>query len=176
MPSPFAPELATTRLALRAIAPTDAPALAAALWHDRDHLSPWIAVPRREPSLAWMRARIDALAAAFASGDRMLYTIRAHGDAALLGCVGLKPRTTAAYAVSYWLCASYTHRGYACEAAAAMCEAAFAQGGAERVLLECHPDNVRSARVARRLGFVETARRSTVQEWTLTTNRRTEHG
>jgi RimJ/RimL family protein N-acetyltransferase len=157
----------TQRLSLRAISHADAAALADALWTNRDHLSPWVDVPSIEPSLAWMNARIEALAAAFTRGVRMLYTIRTH-DGAFHGCAGLDPRSRDTHALSYWLCAASTSHGYATEAVAALCRVAFERGQASRLVVECRPSNVRSARVARRLGFVETARSAEIHEWTLT--------
>ena len=162
-----AAELSTERLALRAISPGDADEVGAALWANRDHLAPWIVLPSVEPTRAAVRHRMRKLAAAFAAGERLLYTLRPRAGGELLGCAGLVPSGGATCMLSYWLAAAHTRRGYAREAVAALARLAFARAGAHRVRIECLSANVRSAAVARAAGFERTGARDGVEVWTL---------
>ena len=161
-----ATEIQTERLVLRAISPADAGELGSALWTHRHHLAPWIDVPRVERGAPWWQQRTRQLASAFAVGSPLLYTVRnARGD--FLGCAGLT-LTAGSWALSYWLVATHTGRGYAREAAAALTRLAFEHAGARRLLIQCRRDNLRSAAVARALGFARTRVHHGVQHWTLT--------
>jgi hypothetical protein len=55
--------------------------------------------------------------------------------------------------VSYWLATAYLGQGYATEVAAALTRVAFEHHGVGRVEIHVDAENVRSAAVARRLGF-----------------------
>ena len=184
-----ATEIQTERLVLHAISPADAGELGRALWTHRHHLAPWIDVPTIERSEPWWQQRTRQLANAFAVGAPLLYTVRdAHGD--FLGCAGLTPTSRpaltcadpprfadpgpprralgfATWALSYWLVATHTGQGYAREAAAALAWVAFEHAGARRLLIQCRSDNLRSAAVARALGFARTRLHHGVQHWTL---------
>ena len=114
-----ATEIQSDRLVLRAISPADAAEVGRALWVNRDHLAPWIDVPSVEPTEEAMRRRLGELADAFAAGERLLYTVRLPAGDDLLGAIGLSPAGKA-WALSYWLAAAHTGRGYAREAVAAL--------------------------------------------------------
>jgi len=165
-----ATEILTDRLVLRAISPADAAEVGSTLWTNRDHLGPWINVPAVEPTEESVRLRLCALADAFAAGERLLYTVRLPGGNDLLGCVGLTPAGEA-WALSYWLAAAHTGRGYAREAVAALARLAFGYADADRVLIECLRDNARSAGVARAVGFERAGERDGVEAWVLTPDR-----
>ena len=55
--------------------------------------------------------------------------------------------------VGYWLRADAEGRGIMTAAVRRVTRIAFEVDGAERVVIRCHPDNVRSAAVPERLGF-----------------------
>ena len=55
--------------------------------------------------------------------------------------------------VMYWLAPQGRGRGLAGQAVRLVCQWAFASQSLERVTLQMHPDNVRSRRLAERLGF-----------------------
>jgi RimJ/RimL family protein N-acetyltransferase len=162
-----ATEIWTERLVLRAISPADAAEVRHALWSNHDHLAPWIDLPGGEPTGKWMSLRIRRLVDEFVSGEQLIYTARTHAGGELLGCFGLTA-AGAAWELSYWLAAAHTRQGYAREAATALVRLAFARGGAHRVRLECQRTNVRSAKVARAVGFERTGVRDGVEQWTLT--------
>lgn len=157
----------TDRLFLRPIQPSDAEDVARVLRTSRDHLAPWIAVPD-DPPPGWIEARVAELADAFAAGTRLLFTVRARDGGALVGCVGLTPEAAGELAISYWLAAEHTGRGYGREAIDALCRWACDARPVVRLHIRCAPDNVRSAQLARAAGFVRTAARGDVHVWTAT--------
>lgn len=57
----------------------------------------------------------------------------------------------------YWLRVSALGQGYMTEAVALLCRLAFETLGAQRVAIRCDAQNLRSAALARRLGFVHEA-------------------
>ncbi|MGN6108024.1 MAG: GNAT family N-acetyltransferase [Kofleriaceae bacterium] len=166
-----ATEVLTDRLRLRAIRLDDAAELRAAMWDNRDHLSPWIEVPRVEPSLAWMHARVQALVDACEAGRAIRYLVYPLEGGPLLGCVGLAIGEHASVELSYWLAAAHTGKGHAREMVAAVSRLAFERGPIERVVIECVRSNLRSAQVARGAGFARTAIRDDVEVWMLTRGR-----
>jgi hypothetical protein len=78
-------------------------------------------------------------------------------DQKLVGAVRLYPVAGGdAWAVGYWIDRDHSGAGLATEAASALVRTAFEQGAA-RIEIHCDPANLRSAAIARRLGFTEEA-------------------
>jgi RimJ/RimL family protein N-acetyltransferase len=60
--------------------------------------------------------------------------------------------------IGYWVAAAFRRRGFAGEAAAALLHRIFTGSTAQTVCAVCHPDNIASQRVLRRVGFRRTGR------------------
>jgi ribosomal-protein-serine acetyltransferase len=161
-------EIWTDRLVLRAVDPGDAADLCRALWVNRDHLSPWIDVPETAVDVGVMRTHLTTLAQRFASGTRLLYTVRDRASNELFGCAGIAPDD---WSLSYWLVQSHTRCGYAREAVTALIQLAFLHPWASHLRIECRSENVRSSAVARALGFARLGARDGVEEWVLRRDR-----
>ncbi len=91
----------------------------------------------------------------------------------LLGNIALMRDETdsATGEVMYWLASQARGRGVATTAVQLLAEWAFAKLGFEHITLQTHIDNVRSQRIAERLGFQRTTLRNENVLFTLTANR-----
>ena len=156
-------ELRTERLLMRPWRAGDAVALHSILEANWTHLGPWIparvATPVPVPEL---EARLAGFANDFATAREWRYGIFAPDTGAILGEIGLYPRSAngrVPYAdadrveVGYWLRSDVTGRGYATEAARAVIETVSRLERLERIEIRCDPRNVASAAIPRRLGF-----------------------
>jgi RimJ/RimL family protein N-acetyltransferase len=151
------PVIETPRLTLRPHAPGDGPALKAAIDANLEHLQRWMDWAVREPSpVDVIEDRIANFVASFAMGRDWGYGIRLVSDpGTIIGGCGMHARIGInALEIGYWLDSRQTGRGYATEAAAALVKAAFSLPGIEHVEIRCAPDNVASAAIPLRLGFV----------------------
>lgn len=148
------------RVALRPWRRGDGRALFEAIDEDRGHLSrwlPWIAAHQTpvdsevhvRKSLAWWILR-DDLRLAIEGPDHTL-----------LGGTGLHHLdwATRTFEIGYWVRKSVEGKGYATESVALVAALAFERLEASQVKLHCQAVNLRSAAVARRLGFDEQATR-----------------
>jgi len=149
----------TGRLVLRCWAPADAPRLRAALDRSDQHLRPFIPFMKDEPrtlaaTAAWLRGH----RASFDLDRHYRYAVLDAGERTLLGEAMLLDRHgDGEREVGYWLDRAHLGQGHATTAAAAMTRLAFELDAVDRVELQCAPDNVRSAALAARLGFVHEA-------------------
>jgi RimJ/RimL family protein N-acetyltransferase len=62
-----------------------------------------------------------------------------------------------AFEIGYWISATHINQGLATEISAALTRVAFEICGVDRVEIHCDPNNVRSAAVPRKLGYVHEA-------------------
>lgn len=152
-PLPWPARAATPRLRLRPWQPHEARALWGLARANLESLRPFMPWAWELPSVEtylglvtdWLRGSLDR--------RELVYGIFTP-DGQPMGNVGLHPRSgQGALEVGYWLAESARGQGYAIEATAAMVQLALRCIGVDRVELLCHPENHRSAAVARRLGF-----------------------
>ena len=163
---PVARELRTQRLLLRPWRPEDAVALHPVLEANFAHLGPWIpariSTPAPIPELA---QRLAGFAAEFADDREWRYGMFALDDGAVLGEVGLFPRSATARVpylaadrveLGYWLREDRTGRGLVTEASRAVLAMAATLPRLSLVEIRCDARNAPSAAVPQRLGFVLT--------------------
>jgi RimJ/RimL family protein N-acetyltransferase len=87
-------------------------------------------------------------------GVEASYVVVDRADGQVVGGCGIQPRPDpSCRAIGYWLRTDRTGRGLATDASATLVGAALALPGVSRVELRCDEANVRSAAIARRLGF-----------------------
>jgi len=145
------PPLAEQSVQLRAWAPADAAALAAA-WADPD-IARWTGVPARCDEAAashWISGEADRRA----RGLALDLAVEVHGVVAgEVGLAGFDPRARTVE-IGWWVGRDHRRRGVATGAARLLTEWALAELHVESVLARCHPENPGSAAVARRAGFV----------------------
>jgi RimJ/RimL family protein N-acetyltransferase len=124
-----------------------------------DHLSPWMPWARSGPAdLATQVESLRRFRAEFDLGKDFVYGIFCLDETLVMGGCGLHTRAgPEAREIGYWIRAGHINQGLATEAAAALTKVAFEVDRVERVEIHCDPDNVRSATVARKLGFAHEA-------------------
>jgi RimJ/RimL family protein N-acetyltransferase len=143
----------SSRLLAKCWEADDAAAFRDLLDRNNLHLRPFIPWMRAEPqSLEATRERLLGYHERFVAGEDFRYALFADGT--LIGELMLSTRSgPGTREVGYLLDQSATGRGYATEAAAMACRAAFDFATVERVHLHCSPENIASVRVAQKLGF-----------------------
>lgn len=149
----------TQRLVIRCWHPADAPVFRAAIDASLDHLSPWMPWARGEQEDVEAEAqKLRQWRAKFDLDEDYFYGIWNRAEDAVLGGTGLHTRRGPdAFEIGYWIHANYINQGLATEAAAALTRVAFEVNGVHYVEIRTDPQNVRSAAVPRKLGFLHEA-------------------
>ena len=159
-PSP-AYRVETERLVIRCWEPRDAPLLKAAVDASLDHLRPWLPWAWHDPQP--LEEKVELLRGFrghFDLGHDYIYAIFNRDESQVLGGSGLHLRRgPGAREIGYWVAAAHIGQGIATEASAALMKVAFEHDGVERVEIRCDPENLASARVPAKLGFIHEATR-----------------
>ena len=137
----------------------------------REHEAAWYVAARDEEVFRWTSERRDltlegarvALADALHVPDGYGFVIADRETGELIGHlpVGVEHETAD---LAYWLAPSTRGHGYAAEALA-LVVAWLPDIGCRRAVLEVHPDNTASRRLAERVGFTEVGEVSSSKQW-----------
>lgn len=151
--------IVTPRTVIRCWHPADAGLLKAAIDASLDHLRPWMPWASHEPTdLAAKIALLRTFRGKFDLGQDFVYGIFDRDERLVLGGTGLHTRLgKGAREIGYWIRAGHINRGLATEVAAALTRVAFEVDRVQRVEIHCAPDNVRSAAVPAKLGYLHEA-------------------
>lgn len=143
--------LETERLLLRPFAPSDADAVHAACQDpDIQHYTPVPSPYRPEDAEKFVTETVPR---GWATGrDHTLGAFTRH-EAALVGSFGLSRISQGVYELGYWTAKERRGRGYATEAARALCDWGFAALAAHRLEWWAMVGNDASRALAERLGF-----------------------
>jgi RimJ/RimL family protein N-acetyltransferase len=145
-------ELADVGAELRRYEPADIDELYAVVEANRDHLRPHM--PWADEGRLELEAFVADAVAQWDRGADRNYAIVAANDGRYLGSCGLHDRLgPAAREIGYWIAADAGGRGIVTAAARALTAVVLAIDGVERAEIHCDEANVRSAAVARRLGY-----------------------
>ncbi|WP_137989058.1 GNAT family N-acetyltransferase [Streptomyces vilmorinianum] len=127
--------------------PTDAPALAAALLRNRDHMRPW------EPHRTEAYYTAEGQAARLADGGKRWFAVDGEEivASATLSGIALGPFRSAS--LGYWVDARYTGRGLATRLVEEVCRAARDEHGLHRIEAGTVLANHASQRVLAKSGF-----------------------
>lgn len=143
------------RLLIRAPQPGDGAAVNEAIRESLSELKPWMPWAQQAPSVE--ESELNAREARLRYLDRtdlrlQLFSKRTGG---FIGGSGLHRIDWQArkFEIGYWVRTSCAGQGYASEAARAIADFAASALGANRIEIRCDARNLRSARVAERLGF-----------------------
>jgi RimJ/RimL family protein N-acetyltransferase len=154
----------TSRLVIRCWQPADAPLFKAAIDASKEHLLPWMPWAANEPEPVEKKiALLRGFRGRFALDQDYVYGLLNRDESQVLGGSGLHTRAgepargAAALEIGYWIHVDHINRGLATETSAALTKVAFEVSGVERVEIHNDPQNVRSAAVPRKLGFVHEA-------------------
>ena len=151
--------IVTPRLVIRCWQPADAPLLKAAIDASIEHLLPWMPWAAAEPTdIDAKIALIRRFRGQFDLGQDFTYGIFDREETQTLGGTGLHTRPGPdAREIGYWVRADGINRDVATETAGALTRVAFEIDKLDRVEIHCDADNMRSAAVPRKLGFMHEA-------------------
>ncbi len=145
----------TSRLILTRSCPEDVDDLTDAVDASLDELAPWM--PWAQDPQGTREGTAAFLAETFCkwdAGEEFTYTLRSAEISEVVGHVGLIARIgPGALEIGYWIHSAHAGRGFATEAARALTETGLGLAGIDRTEIHCDEGNVRSARVARGLGY-----------------------
>jgi ribosomal-protein-serine acetyltransferase len=156
---PLFDELRSERIIVRPYWESDAQALQEAVAESRDHLRPWMPFADAHQTIEESRDWIIHQVANWILREDMITGIWEAATNRYLGGSGFHPRSweTRYFEIGYWIRTSAEGHGYVTEAVKLQADYLFKSLEATRVEIRCDERNVRSAAVARRLGFVQEA-------------------
>lgn len=151
-------ELQTARLYLRPYKPEDATCLHTAKQASQPELQPWMPWAQKPSTVEGAAATIAHFQQRAEQDEEYPLAIFTHAGE-FVGSTGYSPgnRAVPEYEVGYWLDTRHTGQGYMHEAVQALTAYLFGQKGANRVEIICNAANHRSAKVAKKMGFVQEA-------------------
>lgn len=157
MKSPAAYRIRTPRLLLRCWDPSDAPRLVEAIAANMDHLLRWLPWMVGEPETIEAKARrLQKFRMDFDRGRDFIYGLFDRDETRIIGAVGGHGRIGAgAREFGYWICEDWARQGMMTEAVAALTRFGFEHDRLRRVEIHCHPDNLASSGVPRKLGYAK---------------------
>ncbi|NHJ22912.1 MAG: N-acetyltransferase [Candidatus Lokiarchaeota archaeon] len=146
----------TGRLVIRCYNPKDAPLLQKSIQESVEHLRPWLPWVKTEPEELKVKIeRLRMFRARFDLSENYIYGVFDPKETELIGGTGLHPRVGSnAFEIGYWVNMNHINKGYATEFSAALTKVAFEIENVNRVEIHCDPDNVSSAAIPKKLGFV----------------------
>ena len=144
------------RLVIRCYNPKDALYLQKAVQESVEHLRPWMPWVKDEPEELKVKIeRLRLFRADFDLGKNYIYGVFDPNETELLGGTGLHPRVGSnAFEIGYWIHVNHVNKGYATEISAALTKVAFEVENVNRVEIHCDPNNIRSAAIPKKLGYV----------------------
>lgn len=145
----------TERLTIRGARLGDGPSVNAAIAETWDSLHQWMDWARTMPSVEDSEERARISHAKFVAREDFGLRINLKGTETLVGMSGLHVRdwSIPAFEIGYWCRKSFEGKGYITEAVKGITRFGFELMKAERIVIRCDEQNMRSAAVARRAGF-----------------------
>lgn len=149
-------QMETERLQLRCFRVEDAAAFRSLLDRNNEYLRPWIPWMKHEPlSLPDTAQRLRQFEINFRNGKEFRYAILERDSGRVIGLAGLHTRVgPGVLEIGYLLDQKSAGKGYALETVQALLRAAFELHAVPRVEIHCAPENIASARIPARLGFI----------------------
>lgn len=154
---PLFEELHDERVIVRPYRENDAQALFDAVNESREHLRPWLPFADAHQTIEETRDWINSTRAAWITREMMGMSLWEKASGRFLGGVGLHVHNWEIryFEIGYWLRASAEGHGYLTAALRLLVDYAFTSLQARRLQIRCDERNIRSAAVARRLGFTQ---------------------
>lgn len=141
-------------IVLRRWQPGDLSARFEAITKSYSAMHPWMEWLAERATLARQRAFGASVAVSWPAADGGCHYGIFDGSGAVVGAIGLHDDVGApALAIGYWCHIDYTGRGFITRSASRLTDVALSLPGVERVEIHCDEANLRSAAVARRLGY-----------------------
>ena len=144
------------RLVIRCYKPEDALYLQKSVQESLEHLRPWMPWVISEPEVLKVKIeRLREFRANFDLSKNYVYAVFDPIETELVGGAGLHPRVGLdAFEIGYWINVNHINKGYATEISAALTKVAFEIELVNRVEIHCDPNNIRSAVIPKKLGYV----------------------
>ena len=151
----------TDRLVVRCWEPKDAALMQAAAAASKDHLLPFMPWAANEPQT--VDQKIDLIRrfrGLFDRSEDFVYGIFNRDESRALGGTGLHTRLNGnALEIGYWLHKDFIKQGYTTESTSALTKVAFEIYRVDRMEIHCSIENLASAAIPRKLGYVHEATR-----------------
>jgi RimJ/RimL family protein N-acetyltransferase len=146
----------TERLIIRCYEPKDATLLKTTIDESLEHLLPWMPWAKNEPeSLEAKMEMLRKFRGNFDLGVDYLFGIFSNDEKQLIGSTGLHTRPGGnAREIGYWINVNCLQQGYATEAVKALVKVGFEIEQLDRIEIRCVPENTRSQRIPKKLGFL----------------------
>ncbi len=160
IPNP-AYRIETKRLVLRCWQPEDASMLQEATAVNKEHLLPFMPWAVDEPQPVEQKVELmRRFRGLFDRGEDYVYGIFNKDESRALGGTGLHTRPKGnALEIGYWLHKDFINQGLITESTAALTKVAFELYHVERMEIHCSIENLASAAVPRKLGYIHEATR-----------------
>jgi len=151
----------TERLVIRCWDPKDAAMLQKATAESKEHLLPFMPWAADEPQTVEQKVELTRrFRGLFDRGEDFVYGIFNKDESRVLGGSGLHTRPKGnALEIGYWLHKDFINQGYITESTAALTKVAFEMYHVERMEIHCSVENLASAAIPRKLGYVHEATR-----------------
>lgn len=150
---PLFDQLEGDRVTVRSYHASDARALYEAIEESREHIRPWL--PFADETFEQASDWVIRQHAAWLLRTNLSTGVWEQSSGRFLGSAGLIPSDwqIGYFGIGYWLRTSAEGHGYMSEAVSLLVDYAFSELDAQRLEIRCDERNMRSAAVARRLGF-----------------------
>ena len=160
IPNP-AYRIETKRLVIRCWKPEDAAMIQEATATSKEHLLPFMPWAADEPQPVEQKVELmRRFRGLFDRGEDYVYGIISKDESRALGGTGLHTRPKDnALEIGYWLHKDFINQGFITETTAALTKVAFELYHVERMEIHCSVENLASAAVPRKLGYVHEATR-----------------
>ena len=149
----------TERMVIRCYNPNDARLLEKSVQESKAHLLPWMPWAGAEPEEIQKKIdRLRGMRANFDLGKEYVFGIFNKSETELIGGSGLHRRVgDKALEIGYWINVNFIKQGYATEMTKALTKVAFEIEKVNRVEIHCDPNNLASAAIPKKLGYVNEA-------------------
>ena len=151
----------TERLVVRCWDPKDAALLQEAAAASKEHLLPFMPWAVNEPQTVEQKVELTRrFRGLFDRGEDYVYGIFNRDETRALGGTGLHTRLKDnALEIGYWLHKDFINQGFITESSASLTKVAFELYHVDRMEIHCSVENLASASVPRKLGYVHEATR-----------------
>ena len=144
---------------MRCWEPRDAPLVKEAIDSSLDELRQWMPWALNEPQT--LEEKVELLRTfrgQFDLGENFVYGLFSRDESEVVGGSGFHRRVgEGAFEIGYWIRSSRAGQGLATEVTAALTRVGFEVCQVDRIEIHCEPENERSIRIPRKLGYAEEA-------------------
>jgi RimJ/RimL family protein N-acetyltransferase len=147
-------------MVVRCWEPRDSPLLKESIDSSLDELRPWLPWALDEPQTLEEKVQLlRRFRARFDLGEDFTYGLFSRDESEVVGGSGFHRRVgEGAFEIGYWIRSSRAGQGLATEVTAGLTRVGFEVCEVDRIEIHCEPENERSMRIPRKLGYAEEAR------------------